>query len=186
MHGQNELDSVIMTNAIDILPLGQRGFEDDLTSRECFTIPPNKISKGTNLISHKVIEHLVRLNYTQRDIENLPASLSLLISHAIYESRENPPPDWTSPLYKLIGREDLAAAQNPSSTLPLNISGSTKSWSSSGNLIQPSPKPVDKELDDGLDALDSEVNLLYLLICLGLFFILRDKQQTNIILINFR
>lgn len=61
---------------------------------------------------NSVVYSLVSLGYSSADLLTLPAGLSVPLFDAILACREDPPLDWPSPAYELIGRRDLAALVN--------------------------------------------------------------------------
>lgn len=68
----------------------------------------------------------VRTGMKREDVYALPSGISLMLCQAIQATSENPPPGWSSDVYRFIGRLDLC--------LPLTINSST-----------PSKTPIDEE-----------------------------------------
>jgi hypothetical protein len=117
---------------------------------------------------------------TRRELQTLPAGISLFLNDAIYSCRKDPPSDWPESAYRLIVRQDLAAHCCQSKS-PGPASGSSGSSGSSGNSLYshlpqtgtPTPngneasrktaaaaasRVTECEQDDGMETMDQEVS----------------------------
>lgn len=87
--------------------------------------------------------------YSRRELSTFPAGVTLMLYDAIQRVRENPPVDWSEAVFRLIGRQDLAA------TPPPPVVGER------GNVSPPPPTVSrnNQENDDGMESTDREVNI---------------------------
>lgn len=93
------------------------------------------------------------LGFTQETIERLPPSLALFFLYATRCCQE-PPPDWSSEAYTLIGREDLAELHTQTSSRKKHVPTTPT------NRLGLAPVAGDGDGDDaedGMEGLDMEV-----------------------------
>ncbi|RZF37721.1 hypothetical protein LSTR_LSTR003132 [Laodelphax striatellus] len=100
----------------------------------------------------RVVFLLSELGYTTTDLSSLPSGIALVLNDAIHRVRENPPTDWPEPVYRLIGRQDLAAS------LPTAAAAAGDGPLTSANRNPKSPPlPIftraDPENEDGMETM---------------------------------
>jgi hypothetical protein len=86
---------------LDISPLG-RIRHDTCVERTQQMMEIYEAFKTGNL--HKIIENLVKHNWTRAQLETLPLSMGLLLHKAIHYSQWHPNYHWSVDAYRLIGR----------------------------------------------------------------------------------
>ncbi|TDG41004.1 hypothetical protein AWZ03_012572 [Drosophila navojoa] len=116
---------------------------------------------------HQVLELLLCMQMTRRDIERLPAAVHLVIAEALEQARVMPPMGSSTATYELILRPELAAhAQLPflETTLGQPHCGRVYKEDSLSPRIAPSsgewpmPEPESEQLrHDGMDNMDTKL-----------------------------
>uniref|UniRef100_T1J8K9 Uncharacterized protein n=1 Tax=Strigamia maritima TaxID=126957 RepID=T1J8K9_STRMM len=97
---------------------------------------------------------MTRIDFTLKNLENLPIGVALPLRNAIFQCRRNPPSTWSEKTYNLIGREDLLV-QLKSNKKSLH---EKQNKSKIKNLKNAGEKPaLIKDEDDGMENLDDEV-----------------------------
>lgn len=116
---------------------------------------------------HQLLELLLCMQLTRRDIERLPAAVHLTVAEALEQARLSPPMGCSQATYELILRPELAAhAQLPflEATLGQPHCGrvykedslSPRCAPSSGECPMPEPEP-DQLRHDGMDNMDTKL-----------------------------
>ncbi|XP_075233032.1 anaphase promoting complex subunit 1 isoform X2 [Lycorma delicatula] len=132
--GVEKLDKLV----INVVPPGSK--TSDST--------PQKFSKAYRYKQiEKVVYMLSEMGYSRRELSTFPAGVTLMLYDAIHRVRENPPVDWSEAVFRLIGRQDLAA------TPPPPVVGER------GNVSPPPPtvSRSNQENDDGMESMDREI-----------------------------
>lgn len=119
------------------------------------------IFKFLNELSHANIQRIFNTGYiqhcnvleiTREKLEQLPASVALLLLAAVSACRQNPPPDWNEASYSLVGREDLATLCRPPT-----IANSQPQQNATASPQAVNTEASSEEAEDGMEQLDSEV-----------------------------
>ncbi|PIA32336.1 hypothetical protein AQUCO_04500142v1 [Aquilegia coerulea] len=81
----------------------------EITGRKLSSGVYCKIARGSSHTSEETtVLAMVAEGFGLRQLDLLPAGVSLPLRHALDKCRESPPTDWPAGAYVLIGREDLA------------------------------------------------------------------------------
>ncbi|XP_018321370.1 anaphase-promoting complex subunit 1 isoform X3 [Agrilus planipennis] len=122
---------------------------------ESFVKKTNSI-KVEHDVAKKVVSLMTEMGITNKEMDTLPSGINLLLHDALWQCRENPPPDWSAKAYNLLQRPDLAAqaqiierGKSESSIDKYGACGSLQE-------ILPTIKQVDDiENEDGMEDIDN-------------------------------
>ncbi|KAG1696502.1 Anaphase-promoting complex subunit 1 [Nymphon striatum] len=129
-----------------ILPPGQRS-----TSWSNLTDLLSNVQELKQTKHEKVVSFMTTLGFNKQDLINLPSGIAVPLYDSIFQTRENPPSEWTSETFSLIEREDLAKFDKPDFKIP-EFRNSKSSFS-----YIPRKKVFKQEDDTGMEQLDFEI-----------------------------
>lgn len=96
---------------------------------------------------------MAQLGMTRRDLDGVPAAISLLLHEMLWRCREQPPADWPPEAYFLVQRPELAAAASSGAAAEDELQVSCDSPAVPISKHQPASHEQ-HEPDDGMEDVD--------------------------------